>query len=847
MALSEYDDLQLRIDRDADGSYRVLAMAPDGRIARGSFTPPVTDRELDEFVQRVGLARRRSGSADARMQAIRELGSNLFDALIRDDVGTVYHSARSAAAERDRGLRLTLRLSGSPELMRLPWEFLYRRPRFIAQSTRTPVVRALDVDSAMHPQVLRLPLRILAMVSSPSGYPELDAEVERRNLERALAVPRAAGLVEVTWLDRATLGELGRRIAEPDEIHVLHYIGHGAYDEATEAGVLVLETPQGRAHDVSGEEIGAMLQDETSLRLVVLNACEGARSSHVDPFSGVAASLVHFDIPAVIGMQFEITDDAAIAFSESLYTGLARGLPIDAALAPARRAIMGAMLPTEFGTPVLFLRDGDARLFDVTDAPPTGAITGLLAEPSVEESEPSPIPDEVELEPAAELQPAAELAPEPRVEPTAWSAAEDVESEPHAESIAAESRAEDVAPQPGAEKVFAEPRTDPVAAEVRAASLEPTSAAPLAARGAPPRPRLARGAGVPSARIVLAIATALIGAGLLVLASWMFQSAAATADLSYTRAGFTGQALGLVFLGAHHIARPSRGRVVIAALFGVGAVLNWVVEGAIYSDQWDLAIWSHLADGLVLLLAGGFLVRAGWGSASPYASGLRAPAVLVIVDGSIVFLSGLALLELDSFSPEPFLALGALGVGVGYAVSAVMLIGALRKSSDRRHGRAGAGASAEGTQAVEPDDVAAPAAVVDEAAASVEDEFPSEAPTTGEDAPQPTAWRGEVAYERLTGRRTRAVIRLRLVMEHDLVLVFGVGWKTIQVDGAFVPIPRGRIAEFGLRDGDVERACVLESSPPAAGARPETSRTAHIDSILVDGIPIPLEQQDAAG
>lgn len=721
--------------------------------------------------------------------------------------------------------------------MRLPWEFLYKRPRFIAQSTWTPVVRALDVDSAMHPQKLRLPLRILAMVSSPSGYPELDAEAERRNLERALAGLRAAGLVEVTWLDRATLGELGRRIAEPDEVHVLHYIGHGAYDEATESGVLVLETPQGRAHDVSGEEIGAMLQDETSLRLVVLNACEGARSSHVDPFSGVATSLVHFDIPAVIGMQFEITDDAAIAFSESLYTGLARGMPIDAALAPARRAIIGAMVATEFGTPVLFLRDGDARLFDVADASPTSELAAPLAEPSVEEIEPAPILDEVGLEPAAEL------APAPRVEePTAGSAPEDAESEPPAESIVAEPRAEDVAPQPGAVEALAEARPEHVAAEVRAGSPEPTSAALHAAAAAPPRQRLARGAEVSTVRIVLAIATALIGAGLLVLASLMFQSAAVTGDLSFTRAGFTGQALGLAFLCAHHVARPSRGRVVIAPLFGVGAVLNWVVEGAIYADQWDLAIWSHLAAGLVLLLAGGLLARAGWRSASPYSSGLRAPAVLVIVDGSIVFLSGLALLELDSFSPEPVLAIGALGIGVGYAVSAVMLIGARRRRSDRRRERAGSEASAEGAPADGADVVARAAGIV-EAAASVEDAFPAEAPT-GEDAQQPTAWRGEVAYERLTGRRTRAVLRLRLVLEHEFVLTFGIGWKTIEVDGAFVPISRGRVAEFGLHDGDVERICVLESSPPAAGARPETSRTARIDSLVVDGIPIPLDQQD---
>ena len=155
MPADVYDDLQLRIDRDADGSYRVLAMAPDGRTARGSFTSPVTDAALDDFVTRVGLARRRRSSPDDRMEAIKELGSSLFEALIKDDVGSVYHAARSAASERDRGLRLTLRLSGSPELMRLPWEFLYKRPRFITQSTLTPLVRALDVDSALRPQPVR--------------------------------------------------------------------------------------------------------------------------------------------------------------------------------------------------------------------------------------------------------------------------------------------------------------------------------------------------------------------------------------------------------------------------------------------------------------------------------------------------------------------------------------------------------------------------------------------------------------------------------------------------------------------------------------------------------------------
>jgi hypothetical protein len=368
--IPEYDDLKVEFARGAGRSYTVTAESSDGRKGRGSFTPPLTDDELDNLVRDVGLVRRSRGSQQGRLDELEEFGSGLFAALVREQLADVYHSARAAAQDRKRGLRITLNLSGAPELMRLPWEFLYRRPRFLSQSISTPVVRTLDLESARRPHEVELPLRILGMVSSPSGYAKLDADEERRKLEEALSGLRDDGLIELEWLERATLEEFGRRVAEPDEIHVLHYIGHGAYDETTESGILVLETPQGRALDVSGRTLGSMLQDEESLRLVVLNSCEGARNSRIDPFSGVAASLLEFDIPAVVGMQFEITDEAAIAFSHALYTQLAQGLPIDGAIGPARRAIVAAGMGAEFGTPVLFLRAADARLFRPTRGEP---------------------------------------------------------------------------------------------------------------------------------------------------------------------------------------------------------------------------------------------------------------------------------------------------------------------------------------------------------------------------------------------------------------------------------------------------------------------------------------------
>jgi hypothetical protein len=104
---------------------------------------------------------------------------------------------------------------------------------------------------------------------------------------------------------------------------------------------------------------------------VVLNACEGARTSRTDPFAGAAQSLVQQGLAAVIAMQFEISDEAAITFSHEFYGALADGYPVDAALVEARKAIFAQENGLEWGTPVLYLRAPDGRVFDVEQQPDT--------------------------------------------------------------------------------------------------------------------------------------------------------------------------------------------------------------------------------------------------------------------------------------------------------------------------------------------------------------------------------------------------------------------------------------------------------------------------------------------
>jgi hypothetical protein len=125
--------------------------------------------------------------------------------------------------------------------------------------------------------------------------------------------------------------------------------------------------------------VGTLLHDHDSLRLVVLNACEGARNSKTDMFAGVATTFVRQGIPAVAAMQFEITDDAAITFATGFYTALTGGFPVDTALSETRKAIYIRPNDVEWGTPVLYMRSQDGVLFNMTEnlqekISPLGAI-----------------------------------------------------------------------------------------------------------------------------------------------------------------------------------------------------------------------------------------------------------------------------------------------------------------------------------------------------------------------------------------------------------------------------------------------------------------------------------------
>ncbi len=360
IVVMDYLDFHVKIGpRVAETQYAVAARSPSVGETNGVFTQPLTDEQLELFVLKVGLARRgvrRIQSPEWR--AAQDFGQKLFRSLFTDEIRAAYLASHNDAVRQGKGLRLKLSLD-APELANYPWEFLFdpSNSQFLSLFEDTPILRYIELS--------RPPLRILAVAASPQDYEQLDLARERRNFSHALDALLRAGLIELDWLATATLDALREQLLQRP-YHIFHFIGHGGFDEKQQDGILIFENAQHYANRVSGERLAVILGNHRTLRLAILNACEGARTSQQDPFAGSAMTLVRTgNLPAVIAMQYEISDVAAIDFASGFYAARAAGRPVDAAMSQGRQAIFASDNDVEWSTPVLYLRAPDGVIFQV--------------------------------------------------------------------------------------------------------------------------------------------------------------------------------------------------------------------------------------------------------------------------------------------------------------------------------------------------------------------------------------------------------------------------------------------------------------------------------------------------
>lgn len=387
----KYLDFDLEILSRGD-HYTARVLASPGGQGSAEFSLPFDDRDIENFLLKMGFSSlRRRGRDASKLDAAKQFGGKLYQAVFTGQVQQCWLNSVQNATAEDKGLRVRLRLNDAASLAELPWEFLFDATfdQFLNHSVETPLVRFLNLPSPPRAVTIQPPLKILVVISLPSDWEELSADQEWENIQRELRELTQRGVITLERTDQATLPALQRKLRQ-GEYHILHFVGHGEYLPERQENVLLFENADGQSRQVDGSTLGTLLLDHRSLRLVMLNACEGARASHRDPFGGVAQKVIQKGIPAVVAMQFAISDTAALRLSAEFYSALADNYPIDAALAEARRAIFFDDNAVEWATPVLYMRSPDGVIFDMRGTVSTVPADKAKQEESKRTAVPSP-------------------------------------------------------------------------------------------------------------------------------------------------------------------------------------------------------------------------------------------------------------------------------------------------------------------------------------------------------------------------------------------------------------------------------------------------------------------------
>ena len=121
-------------------------------------------KDLQIALLRAGGRRRKALSPEE--ETVQRFGRELFALLFDGETLAPYRRSIDLAGDAHADLRIRLHLD-DPALAALPWEFLYDATHgdYLCLSTRTPIVRYLDVGRLVAPLTVTAPLRVLGVIA----------------------------------------------------------------------------------------------------------------------------------------------------------------------------------------------------------------------------------------------------------------------------------------------------------------------------------------------------------------------------------------------------------------------------------------------------------------------------------------------------------------------------------------------------------------------------------------------------------------------------------------------------------------------------------------------------------
>jgi tetratricopeptide (TPR) repeat protein len=355
-----YQEFEIHLKKKSKDNYIAEVVDSDGKIkASKSFMLEMDKLKMREDLKHLELLAISSELVKDEFHI--NFGKHIFNLVFGDGIKTYYDECLM----KDQTLRIRIRIDESArELNDIPWEFLHDGKNFLVTQSETLISRLpLDVEKKEKGN-LNQAISMLVVISNPLNLPEhmvLNIEKEQEVILEALDKLQRERKLDIDFVDDASLETIQDYLSEKD-YHILHFTGHGIFDENKDKAFLLLEDSGGRMANVDNETIATILQNYKSLRLVVLSACQSAKASNNTGYPYLARDLLRKGIPAILSMQYSISDPSAIDFAGKFYRSLAGGKPVDVALSDARLALYVGEKKNrvDFATPVLFLNDPNA-------------------------------------------------------------------------------------------------------------------------------------------------------------------------------------------------------------------------------------------------------------------------------------------------------------------------------------------------------------------------------------------------------------------------------------------------------------------------------------------------------
>lgn len=334
-----------------------------GRIAAVSWDRPnlEANRKLlnKEMANLREMQKNNQTSGGPFRDAVERIGRTLFESIFvhteKQRLSHLYEQCIAQGSPSDISICFTV----DEDSLSLPIEFI--RDKDVAPlAARFPVYKTVLTTSTYPPRddkfsgkmkvlLMNSNIRLLdkdtVQVGDHAGgrekklniyLPNVD-EIDRQDgeiyeIEKALKQAASENNLEIDFdfcpSDKMDYETFQKKIAL-NKYDMIHYVGHGYYNEETSENFLFFKKSQSDNKIVAlrGSDLGDKLKTQENLKLVYLSCCQSgavqeSASVYLSTFTGLLESVALAGIPNVIGMRWPITPGDAKILATQFYRAL---------------------------------------------------------------------------------------------------------------------------------------------------------------------------------------------------------------------------------------------------------------------------------------------------------------------------------------------------------------------------------------------------------------------------------------------------------------------------------------------------------------------------------------------